>query len=73
MTNKRKREILHDLGPVEILHPVESMPLNEAVYCVNCGMVTRSIDSAKACAVCGDRTALPSLARALYREGEAVA
>jgi hypothetical protein len=69
MTRKRHGEILGSLGAVEVLHPVESIRLEEAVYCVNCGMVTRMIDSRTVCAVCQYGTALFSLAKVLTRDG----
>lgn len=60
-------------GPIAGWQVVESIPLAQALYCVSCDQVVRADQSRGGrCPVCSSESVL-SLARALYREGEAVA
>lgn len=70
----RHLEAARQDGPIPGWKPVESIPLADAVYCVSCDLVTnaRQAGVCGRCAVCGSDSVL-NLARALYREGEAVA
>jgi predicted RNA-binding Zn-ribbon protein involved in translation (DUF1610 family) len=60
-------------GPVPGWKPVDSISMDLAMYCVSCNQVVRSDQLVNGnCPVCGSDSTL-NLARALYREGEAVA
>ncbi|HEV2424289.1 MAG TPA: hypothetical protein VGZ29_05625 [Terriglobia bacterium] len=69
----RHLEAARQDGPVAGWKPVESIPLQLATYCVSCDQVVRSDQMRNGrCPICGSESTL-NLARALYREGEAVA